>query len=210
MTAVLGEKIIPRFGDTDDGVDTLQLPVPSCGLSVRRIKSAGLRIVTEGEALSPKLLAVSTMPWLAICGGCLVVIPACESSRETACEATNAVSLGRTRVLNGTQSKSNYCHSFWNPLTSTIPQGLHEHHPRTRTTAGISGLCVVRVLPSLLSFFSPSSAAPQTQVIHLDDRTQRWTMPIPVHAIARGLHGAHVPAQLLLGDFLATHKLSQR
>lgn len=50
---MLGERIVEPFPAIED-VGSLQfLPEPCGGLTVRRVKSTGLRIVTEGDALWP-------------------------------------------------------------------------------------------------------------------------------------------------------------
>ncbi|PIL29835.1 hypothetical protein GSI_08042 [Ganoderma sinense ZZ0214-1] len=50
---MLGERIVEPFPAIEDVESLLSLPEPCGGLTVRRVKSAGLRIVTEGDALWP-------------------------------------------------------------------------------------------------------------------------------------------------------------
>ncbi|KAI1797417.1 hypothetical protein LXA43DRAFT_877659 [Ganoderma leucocontextum] len=50
---MLGERIVEPFPTIEDGEGLLSLPEPCGGLTVRRVKSAGLRIVTESDALWP-------------------------------------------------------------------------------------------------------------------------------------------------------------
>lgn len=49
---MLGQKIIESYADFENDNASYLLPEPSTGLTIRRIKSAGLRIVTESETLS--------------------------------------------------------------------------------------------------------------------------------------------------------------
>ncbi|KAL7279339.1 hypothetical protein ACG7TL_007180 [Trametes sanguinea] len=51
MVDIIGQRIIEPYADLDS-YDPPLLAEPSTGLTVRRIKSAGLRIVTEGETVS--------------------------------------------------------------------------------------------------------------------------------------------------------------
>ncbi|KAI0711885.1 hypothetical protein C8T65DRAFT_695285 [Cerioporus squamosus] len=58
---MLGQRIVDSFGSFPDLEDTLEdtqephcLPEPPAGLTIRRLKSAGLRIVTESDALWPE------------------------------------------------------------------------------------------------------------------------------------------------------------
>ncbi|KAH9847539.1 hypothetical protein C2E23DRAFT_765181 [Lenzites betulinus] len=57
---MLGQKIIDSYADLENQGSSLLQPEPFTGLSVRRIKSAGLRIVTESEAPSPDVLRDDT------------------------------------------------------------------------------------------------------------------------------------------------------
>ncbi|KAI0366276.1 hypothetical protein BV20DRAFT_952469 [Pilatotrama ljubarskyi] len=50
---MLGQRIIESYSDLEDDNSSLLRPEPYTGLTIRRIKSAGLRIVTESESSSP-------------------------------------------------------------------------------------------------------------------------------------------------------------
>ncbi|KAI0694639.1 hypothetical protein C8T65DRAFT_758768 [Cerioporus squamosus] len=63
---MLGQRIVDSFGSFPDLEDTQEdtqephcLPEPPAGLTIRRLKSAGLRIVTESDALWPESSKVS-------------------------------------------------------------------------------------------------------------------------------------------------------
>ncbi|KAI0349725.1 hypothetical protein OH77DRAFT_1170774 [Trametes cingulata] len=53
---MLGQRIIESYADLEDDNSSLLRPEPYTGLTIRRIKSAGLRIVTENESSSPDAL----------------------------------------------------------------------------------------------------------------------------------------------------------
>lgn len=57
---MLGERIVEPFPAIEDVESLLSLPEPCGGLTVRRVKSAGLRIVTEGDALWPASSSVGS------------------------------------------------------------------------------------------------------------------------------------------------------
>ncbi|RPD61033.1 hypothetical protein L227DRAFT_74121 [Lentinus tigrinus ALCF2SS1-6] len=50
---MLGQRIVESFSDVEDSQEPHCLPEPPGGLTIRRLKSAGLRIVTESDALWP-------------------------------------------------------------------------------------------------------------------------------------------------------------
>ncbi len=61
-TNMLGQRIVDSFESFQDIKDTQEphcLPEPPPGLTIRRLKSAGLRIVTESDALWPHVSNVS-------------------------------------------------------------------------------------------------------------------------------------------------------
>ena len=57
---MLGQRIVESFSDAEDTQDTHCLPEPPGGLTIRRLKSAGLRIVTESDALWTEASMVRT------------------------------------------------------------------------------------------------------------------------------------------------------